>query len=731
MKIVPILAVLLLGWVFAFSQKIKGTILNRENQQPVAYATIIVTDPATGKTVNGAVANEQGAFEINGLHKGSWNLAIDFIGFTRQEVKGVSASQDIGIIYMTATSKSLQEVVVTSRADKIVYNVATDVTSQGGVATDILKKVPQVTVDIDGNVELQGNANIRFLINGKPSSMFGNNLADALAAIPASQIKSIEAITSPGAKYDAQGTGGIINIILKDNTAQGMNGNVALSAGTRLENGSVNLNMRKDKFGANVFFSGNEQLASRTPSTRIRYTKDTKLEQETVTDFSRKAYQTGLGFDYGNLSGGITYAFFGNHSIASTSQQPGDIYFTSDTRNRTGTVDWNLAYHTKAWSFLYSASAGNPYTSFVQEATHSWTPGTDVQHNFSADYSHKWLDAGAKVTLRHFNNTATYLPDTTQNYVFDYRMNIYAAYLSAKFTLFDVLDVVAGARYEYTTVLGGEYGELLPSVNITHGPWKMAFTRRIERPDKELNPFVNYSDPYNITTGNPHLKPEIGNNFELGYSWKNIYMAFSERINTNDLKTYTAYYPTYQIGDSLYKDVTVTYRANIGEEYNTGLIVTTSRPLTSHLNVKANLMVFNRHVVNHVDNGNRTDGINWRFNMNLSYTLPADLVAEAFGEYRSAFNSIQGRAPQSINYTLACRKLFWHKNASIGITATNPFNQYIRQLTTYSTANYSGTYLRLVPYRSFGVSMTYKFGKLQFKKEKEHGEDYLNNPPTI
>ena len=164
---------------------------------------------------------------------------------------------------------NIQEVTVTgdrpvieNKIDKVVYNVANDVTSQGGLAVDVLKKVPNVTVDLEGNVELQGNSNIRFLINGKPSSIFGSSVSDALSSIPASQIKSIEAITSPGAKYDAQGTGGIINIILHDNKMKGISGNINLSAGTRLENGSANLNLRHNNIGFNAFFGGRAFLKS-------------------------------------------------------------------------------------------------------------------------------------------------------------------------------------------------------------------------------------------------------------------------------------------------------------------------------------------------------------------------------------------------------------------------------------------------------------------------------------
>src|SRR3982751_2382796 len=177
--------------------------------------------------------------------------------------------------------EALQNVIVTgstklidNRIDKLVFNAEKDITSQTGVATDVLKKVPQVSVDVDGNVELAGSSSIRFLINGKPSTAFGSSITDVLQSIPASQIKSIEVITNPGAKYDAQGLGGIINIILKKSTAQGINGNLSLSAGTRADNGSFNFNARKGTFGINAFFSGNARLTSKAPFSSDKLSAD-------------------------------------------------------------------------------------------------------------------------------------------------------------------------------------------------------------------------------------------------------------------------------------------------------------------------------------------------------------------------------------------------------------------------------------------------------------------------
>lgn len=801
---------------FAQTQKtsnymIKGRICASAEKGGVSDATIIVKNAKTAKT---AVANSDSAgyFSMHLNSSGVYSLTVTHLSYKNYSLRQVFLTSqkptvDIGTVYLSsASSQTLQEVVIVSSApvvsnqvDKIVYNVANDATLQGGVALDVLKKVPQVNVDVDGNVELQGSSSVRFLINGKPSSVFGNSLTDALASIPASEIKSIEAITTPGAKYDAQGTGGIINIVLKDNKMRGINGNINLSAGTRLENGSVNFNVRRDNFGFNAFFNGNAQLRSKTPFRQNRTSWDTQAQSTTqllqsgYTNFIRNGYQGGLGADWSptkndNFTASFSYNHIANQNsgIAQQDQYTQDLngktlssisnFRNSDSRMHQGSYDWSLDYTHKfkrdgqTLDILYDASSAMPFSSYFQSQTYknatmpytgtsSSSPGTNRQTDLSADYTQPLgnnfiLETGLKTIFHDIGSNADvntlnaaqnqYLPDPTQSYSLKYHMRIYAGYVSGTFSLFHYLDVKAGFRYEFTHLAIDypnttipSYGTIVPSLIFSHKfdskqTIKLAFTRRIERPDYGiLNPFMNLSDPYNITVGNPLLKPEIGTNFELGYSRTfdnggNIYVALMERLNRQDIKSYTTFYPSYQVGDSIYNNVSLTQRVNAGSEDNTGIILTSSLPFGS-FNIRENAMIFYRHmnykplVVN---------GFFWRLNLNASYQFPKDLLLEAFGDYRPEFKNIQGKVGEQLTYTFAFRKQFDHKNASIGITATNPFTNYVNQVTTIQTNNYNSYYLRQVPYRSFGISFTYKFGELDFKKNKSQ-EDYLNNVPDM
>src|SRR3978361_1279130 len=213
-----------------------GTVKDAATKVPLEYATITVFSKDSKKPLTGTTTDNTGSFNINDIAEGTYNIVFENIGYTAFTMSGVVLNKkdaiiDMKNILLTADKKLLRDVVVTAKTklienkiDKMVFNAEKDVTSQSGVATNVLKKIPQISVDVDGNVQLAGSSGIKFLINGKPSAAFGSNIADVLQSIPASQIKSIEVITNPGAKYDAQGLGGIINIILKTNTSQGVNG---------------------------------------------------------------------------------------------------------------------------------------------------------------------------------------------------------------------------------------------------------------------------------------------------------------------------------------------------------------------------------------------------------------------------------------------------------------------------------------------------------------------------
>jgi len=517
--------------------------------------------------------------------------------------------------------------------------------------------------------------------------------------------------------------------------------------------------------------------------------EQTSLIQTGSSEVLRNGFRSGLGFDWNlskndNITGSLGYSQFGNIMQGPTSQEQliqdlssnvlSDIFTTrnSDSHMKMKSVDWSVDYKKKfknegqELDIVYSASSGRPNSYYIQNqtfvgqdkpysGTSSSNPGTDNQTNLSIDYSHPvnkniTIETGAKTTFQTiYSNTISsifspvdesYIPDPLQTYNLTYNIKVYAGYLSASFPLFNYLVIKAGARYEFTDVSIDypgtaipSYGTFVPSVVITRNidkkrSLKFAYSKRIERPGyRNLNPFYNLSDPYNISTGNPFLKPEIGHNFELGYNASfatggNIYLSLIERINTQDLKQVTAFYPVYLIGDSTYSNVSVTNSQNMGQEYNSGISLSGSYPITKKLNLRGNLMVSQRYSVNNLS-GNQSTGIRSRVNLNATYQLPHDLVFELFGFYNAPSRSIQGKVPQFFIYNFAFRKLFWDKKASFGFTTTNPFAHYINQVTTITTDNSMSKSLRRMPIRSFGVSFTYKFGKLEFKRGREENDN--------
>ena len=211
--------------------RVTGTVTDAATGKPVSYATVAVLD-AAGSPVNGGVAGDDGKFVLGAFRpaptpcrSASWAIER---GPGRRGGARRRAPLSLGTLALAAAAQKLGEVVVTGqkalieeKVDRTVYNAENDQTTRGGDATDVLKRVPLLSVDLDGNVSLRGSRNIRVLINNKPSTIAASSIADALKQIPADQIKTVEVITSPSAKYDAEGSGGIINIITKQNNLRG------------------------------------------------------------------------------------------------------------------------------------------------------------------------------------------------------------------------------------------------------------------------------------------------------------------------------------------------------------------------------------------------------------------------------------------------------------------------------------------------------------------------------
>jgi len=236
---------------------ISGTVIDSESGQPLEYATFVLQDAANPDKVTGGITDLSGEFEIE-TAPGTYNISVEFISYKTYSQKNqtYNSDTDLGPISLSPDVAQLAEVEVVGekttvevRLDKKIYNIGKDLTTSGATISDALSNVPSVNVDVDGAISLRGNENVRILINGKPSALAGFGSTEALQQLPADAIEKVEVITSPSARYDAEGTAGILNIVLKREKTLGFNGSINMYAGHPTNGGvTANANLRTDKF---------------------------------------------------------------------------------------------------------------------------------------------------------------------------------------------------------------------------------------------------------------------------------------------------------------------------------------------------------------------------------------------------------------------------------------------------------------------------------------------------
>ncbi len=766
--------------------KITGTVID-ENTSAVPYANIALINQKN-EIVDGTVAGDNGQFTLKNIPEGTFTITLSFIGYEPVtqgpfRITGKGETYDLGNVAIASSTVQLDEVVVEGqreliedKVDRIVYNADQDKTTVGGDATDVLRRVPLLSVDLDGNVSLRGSSNITVLIDNRPSTITASSIADALKQIPADQIKSVEVITSPSARYDAEGTGGIINIITKKNDLQGGSLNLDTSVGLRGSNLGVNASYRKGRMGWTLGGRG-----------RIGYNINGEFENEQIIrneigDIVSTTYQSAatsndmmfgrynFGWDYAinkynwvgasvNL-GVFNFNMNQNDRTTQTTDMNGIRSSTEDVemKNLSNSVDVSLnyirSYEEKGKEVsLLTLYSQNKRTNDFDIATLMSSEPVDFNtiRNENDSYNREFtmqldyvepigdkviIETGAKNITRNVTSDFQYLVKEENgefmpserdqlNNDFDYEQNVSAGYVSGKFELGSGFSLMAGGRYEYTTINASfsneealdiaDYGTFVPAINLSKKVGKMntvkfAYNRRIQRPSLQfLNPNVNASNPLNISQGNPNLEPELTNNFEVSYStFKNgtsVNLSAFARNTSGSIQ---------QVRETLGQDTIYTTFRNIGEEdaYGLSLFANTKvGKLTLSGGIDSYYAILNNNIEDDLYSASN-EGFVISGRMFGSYELTDQWALQFFGFARGRQVQLQGYQTSFYIYSLSVNRSFKDKRGSIGIGAENFLNSGMKMTSKLNTPlvdQYSTNVMRNM---SFKVNFSYRIGKL-------------------
>lgn len=565
---------------------LSGIVQDKSGGVPLEYATITLTNVAPPKEVTGGITNFDGEFSFQ-APAGVYDIKVEFISFEPYELKAqkIFKNTSLGTIALEISAATLEEVTVVAekttveyKLDKQIYNVGKDLTVSGASVSDVLDNVPSVSVDVEGNVALRGNDDVRILINGKPSGLIGLSGTEALRQLPAESIERVEVITSPSARYDAEGSAGILNIILRRSKLQGLNGALTANIGNFGTGGlSGNVNYRTGDFnffatgGYNIRGSEGNSLNSRIDD------ENTLLEQ---AEFSRQ--RGGLTANFG-----VEYYLDTNTSVTISTvirdSNNENESANSITQTNAGTLieSQRLAPETeedntkqlslnfdKRWEndgnlsieFQYEDSQEREFTDIrnttfnaslpveletnetLEDQTRLFTQVDFVQPlgdnaRFEAGYRGNLSELDTEFTV--FDNVVdddnpqgNFLINTDLTNSLIYKENIHAFYTQYGSKI-NKLNFLLGLRMEYTDIAidqqttsdfnSREFTNFFPTLNLNYElnekeTISLGYNRRIRRPRGFfLNPFPSRTSATNFFQGNPNLNPSLSNGLDLGY----------------------------------------------------------------------------------------------------------------------------------------------------------------------------------------------------------------------
>ncbi|MBN8822772.1 MULTISPECIES: TonB-dependent receptor [unclassified Spirosoma] len=765
--------------------QLSGMLTDSTTRQPVPFATVALLT-ATGTIITGQTTTETGHFTFTGLAIGTYAVQISYVGYQPRTLIGITilASQptrDLGTILLRSESRQLNEVRVTTqkalieeKSDRLVYNAGSDITNKGGTAVDVLRKAPMLTVDVSGNVQIRGSSSIKVLLNGRPSGLLARNLSEALKMIPANTIQSVEVITSPAARYDAEGAGGVINIITKKQL-KGSNGSLDVTAGNYIQSLGGSYGFKREKFG--LTFSGNtnaereKSIIETTRTSLVNGQPAGELFQRISANNIHPGWFGDLGMEYAfdtlnrvNLSvsswgGAWPTSNTGYYRFRNTENQISQEYKqVVDQQNPFGNIEWNLGYTRTfhkpkqelsvlgqySYTFDNSRYASDQFsltdqplyreTSTNRSHNPQWTWQIDYVHPFSRN-GQQVFEVGAKMVRRDVSSTYevyTSQPEniallnlsTDRSNTFTYDQQVAAGYASLKLANRTHWTLQLGTRLENTSMSGQfahtispfrvQFNNFIPSIILSkqlteQQSVKVTYTQRISRPMIwDLNPYVNASDPKNRMAGNPQLRPELAHLAEISYSLttpKGTYLnlALYRRQTDNSIED-------VRTVDTA--GVSLTTRQNVARNERTGLNVNASGQLGRNWKLNGGGEFYYAHFSSpalQVQNS----GWLWQFTLNLAYQLPRQFTVQANGIYSTGWVLLQGKNSAWYDYSLAVRKEFWDKKASLTLGVNNPFTYPFRQQNDSQSSTFRAHTANQYFTRSVKLTFSWQFGQIR------------------
>ncbi|ARK11867.1 outer membrane beta-barrel family protein [Fibrella sp. ES10-3-2-2] len=771
--------------------RISGSLTDGGLNKPVEFATIALYNPLTNKPIGGTTSDEQGQFTISNIAPGTYRVVASFMGYENKVIEHVSVGAGspvilLGSISMRTDSRTLNEVVVTSekaliedKDDRLVYNAEKDLTNSGGTAMDVLKKVPLLTIDPDGTVQLKGSSSIKVLINGKPSSIMARSVSEALQMIPGELIKSVEVITAPSAKYDSEGTAGVINIITKSKL-QGLTGGLTGTLGNRRNNLGGNFTMKRDKLSITAF-GGENWTNSYGSSENVRQNlRNGQLfsviaQSSAYRNDGRSLFSSfSLDYDLDSLNRvGVDANFGGDNRTTFSTRDTRQSVDTvkafrryTESKNTNSNMDMNFNYTKRfkrssdqEYTFLaqYNQNDGQSGYSLNQFALpengvinyreqnrnenqqNELTIQTDYAHPFSLK-KQRLLEVGSKYIRRDVGSDFRLenAPDGSLNFredarranVFSYQQGVWSTYASFRMRTANRWGFNLGGRYERTmidadfkstkTQFSDQYNNFLPNVSVSKRFGKDArvrlnYSQRIQRPS------INFLNPY-VNSADPK-NIQSGNPYlepELAHSVEASYSNFLKGGTTINFMVFSR-----QTNNAIERVTTVdstgisnsTYR-NIASNATYGTNLFGSAKPAKGWNVSGSVAL-NYNILN--SPALQTSNRNWsyQFNLNTSIQLPGNTSIQANGSYTSRRIQLQGQSSGYYYYSLSGRKEIKPQNITITATFENPFRLYNIVENQLRTATFTSAGTNYTVIRNIRLTVNWRFGKMSAAPNRE------------